>query len=260
MRRIRVRITEQQRKEFDEKGFIVIKGFYDQNTVDGLSAWFDQLRRDNSPDCKEAKYYEQSPITDESVLVRAEHLLGDHNPEITELLLSPKTIECLTGLLGEPPVLFKEKINYKLPGCRADKLHQDQAAGWNAYCDFFITMGIAVDEHRKDNAALSFMCSGNYEKELMGEEWKPLSEDDPPYKPENEYMLLEADPGDVIFFDCYVPHGSPPNTSNRSRRILFLTFNKQSDGDWRMQYYRDKWAKYPPNDIAHARSGNTFRV
>jgi len=38
----------------------------------------------------------------------------------------------LTNLFGEPPVLFKEKINYKLPGCRPDKLHQDQAAGWNA--------------------------------------------------------------------------------------------------------------------------------
>ena len=46
---------------------------------------------------------------------------------MSRLLLTKNTIDCLTGLFGEPPLLFKEKINYKLPGCRADKLHQDQA-------------------------------------------------------------------------------------------------------------------------------------
>jgi len=30
---------------------------------------------------------------------------------------------------------------------------------------------------------------------------------------QEEYTLLEADPGDVIFFDSYVPHGSPANTA-----------------------------------------------
>ena len=150
-------------------------------------------------------------------------------------------------------MLFKEKVNDKLPGCRADKLHQDQAAGWNAYCDFFITMAIAVDENRLDNAALSFLNSGNYEKKLMSEEWRPLSEDDPPYRPEDEYVLLEADPGDVIFFDAYVPHGSPPNTGSRQRRNIFLTFNRESDGDMREKYYRDKWESYAPNRADEAR-------
>jgi len=28
-----------------------------------------------------------------------------------------------------------------------------------------------------------------------------LTEDHPPYQPEDQYVLLEADPGDVIFFD-----------------------------------------------------------
>jgi 2-aminoethylphosphonate dioxygenase len=220
----------------------------------------DELREKPPGESKEAMYYERSLMTDEKLLVRVEHVLGDHNPEITILLVSPKAIECLTDLFNEPPILFKEKINYKLPGCRPDKLHQDQAAGWNAYSDFFITMGIVVDANRKDNAALSFMKSGNYEKNLMTEEWQPLTEEDPPYQPMDEYVLLEADPGDVIFFDCYVPHGSPANNSTRSRRNIFLTFNRQSDGDMRNRYYTDKWKTYPPNDLDHARSNDSYRV
>lgn len=253
-------LTDEQVREFRDRGFIVLKGFFDKEAMDKLSAWLDALSEKKPEEGDEAKYYEKSPVTGDNLLVRAEHILGDHNPEITELLLPPKVMECLTQLFGEPPVLFKEKVNYKLPGCRADKLHQDQAAGWDKYGDFFVTMAIIVDENRTDNAALSFMKSGNYEKRLMTAQWQPLSMDDPPYQPEDEYMVIEADPGDIVFFDCYVPHGSPPNTSNKSRTNIYLTFNKQSAGDMRHQYYADKWASYPPNIIEDARSGDSYRV
>ncbi len=253
-------LTEDQTQEFKDKGFVVMKSFFGKDTMGRVSACLDDLRDKEPGEGEEAKYYEQSSISGENILVRIENFLGDHNRELTELLLSPKAIDCLTQLFGEPPVLFKEKINYKLPGCRPDKLHQDQAAGWNTYCDFFITMGIVVDGNRKENAALSFMKSGNYERKLMTEEWLPLSDDDPPYSPEEEYMLLEADPGDVIFFDSHVPHGSPANTSDRSRRNIFLTFNRQSDGDMRAKYYEDKWASYAPNQADDARSEDSYRV
>ena len=253
-------LTEDQTQEFKDKGFVVLKGFFGKDPMARVSACLADLRDKEPGEGEEAKYYEQSTISGENILVRIENFLGDHNRALTELLLSPKAIDCLTQLFGEPPILFKEKINYKLPGCRPDKLHQDQAAGWNTYCDFFITMGIVVDANRKENAALSFMKSGNYERKLMTKEWQPLSEDDPPYSPEEEYMLLEANPGDVILFDSYVPHGSPANTSDRSRRNIFLTFNRQSDGDMRAKYYEDKWASYAPNQVDDARSEDSYRV
>ncbi len=246
--------------EFGDKGFIVLKGFLNGEVMDKVSNLLDKLRDKQPVEGHEAKYYEKSPITGENILVRIENVLDDHDSGLGKLLLPAKAIECLTQLLGEPPVLFKEKINYKMPGCRADKLHQDQAAGWNAYGPFYITMGIVVDSNRKENAALSFMNSGNYKRKLMSAEWQPLSEDDPPYQPEDEYVLLEADPGDVIFFDSFVPHGSPANTGDRSRRNIFLTFNKKSEGDKRAQYYKDKWSNYAPNQTDSARSKESFRV
>jgi ectoine hydroxylase-related dioxygenase (phytanoyl-CoA dioxygenase family) len=253
-------LTEEQMKEFREKGFVVLKGFFGKETMEWVSACLDELREKEPGKGEEAKYYEQSSITGENILVRIENVLGDYNPELKDLLVTPEAVGCLTELFSEPPLLFKEKINYKLPGCRPDKLHQDHAAGWNLYSDFFITMGIVVDANRLENAALSFLKSGNYEKRLTTPEWKPLTEDDPPYKPEDEYVLLEADPGDVIFFDSYVPHGSPANTSNKSRRNIFLTFNRRSDGDMRERYYRDKWSSYPPNQVDEARPEESYRV
>ena len=253
-------LTNEQIQAFQDKGFLVIRNFYDTTTIAAISDWLDALSNKPPGKSEDAMYFEKSPFTGENMLVRVEHFLGDHNPDVTRLLLSDNTIECLTDLLGETPVLFKDKVNYKLPGCRPDKLHQDQAAGWGTYSDYYISMGIIIDPNRIDNAAMSFLCSGNYEKKLMTEEWQPITEDDPPYQPEDEYMVLEADPGDVIFFDSYLPHGSPANNSNRQRRNLFLTFNRQSDGQLRDQYYADKWKNYPPNDLEHIRTKESFRV
>ncbi len=253
-------ISDEQRRTFEETGFLVIKGFFDSDEMVKISAFLDRLRDTEPQDGGEAKYYERSPISGDTVLVRVENLFGGMNRTEEALLIDERGKAVLTRLLGESPVLFKEKANFKVPGCRPDKLHQDQAAGWNAYADFFITMGIVVDRNSKDNAAISFMNSGNYRKELMTPEWQPLSHDDPPYQPEGEYMLLEADPGDVVFFDSYVPHGSPSNTSNASRRNIFLTFNRASDGDQRVRYYEDKWKSYAPNKVDEAREDDSYRV
>ena len=169
-------LSEAQKNGFNDKGFIVMKSFYNEEDMNAVSVWLDKLQDMIPFKGGEAKYYEKSTQNDENILVRIEHILGYHNPVISKLLLSQKATDCLMDLFDEPALLFKDKVNYKLPGCRADKLHQDQAAGWNAYGDFYISMGIVIDENRMDNAALSFMKSGNYKKELMGDEWKPLTD------------------------------------------------------------------------------------
>ena len=50
-------------------------------------------------------------------------MFGDNNPDLSRPLISPEATQCLEALFGEAPVLFKDKVNYKLPGCRPDKLH-----------------------------------------------------------------------------------------------------------------------------------------
>ncbi|MBW7930415.1 MAG: phytanoyl-CoA dioxygenase family protein [Gammaproteobacteria bacterium] len=255
-----MKLTAQDIQDFRHHGYCVSRGFFDAGEVQEMSGYLDRLRTGTPAEGTEACYYENSPLTGESLLVRAEHILGEHNPGMTSLMLAPKVMDALAALLGEPAILFKEKVNYKLPGCRADKLHQDQAAGWGSYADFFVTMAIVVDPNRRDNAALSFLANGKYERALMGPEWQPLTEADPPYEPAEDYQLLEANPGDVIFFDCYVPHGSPPNSSDRQRRNIYLTFNRQSAGDLRQRYYHDKWAVYPPNRPGEARATASYRV
>ena len=103
--------TDEQKKEFDDKGFIVMKSFFDKQTMDKVSAWLDELRDKLPGEGKEAKYYEKSTLTGENILIRIENVLRGLNPEMRRLLLTKNTIDCLTDLFGEPPLLVKEKIN-----------------------------------------------------------------------------------------------------------------------------------------------------
>lgn len=252
--------TNEQIQQFKSKGFIVLKGLFDAAEVERLSSCFDTLQENPGGKELNGKYFETSPITGDNLLVRIENIIGDHNAELSEILLSAKATESLTQLFGEPPVLFKDKINYKLPGCRSDLLHQDQAAGWGKYCSLFITMVVAVDENRSENAAMTILGTGEYDRTLTGDEWQPMEETDSLYSLGEDYHILELDPGDAVFFDSFVPHGSPANTSDKTRRNVFLTFNGKSEGDARSQYYRDKWVNYAANEGGEARTGDSFLV
>jgi 2-aminoethylphosphonate dioxygenase len=51
-----------------------------------------------------------------------------------------------------------------------------------------------------------------------------------------ELVNLPTQPGDIIFFDSYVPHASQPNMTERMRRIYYATYNRASAGDLMDRY------------------------
>ena len=108
-------LNEQQIQEFKDKGFIVLKGFFDADEMARISACLDDMRDREPAENAEAKYYEESVLSGENVLVRIENVIGEHNAEFSALVMPPRVSEALEQLLGEAPVMFKEKVNYKLP-------------------------------------------------------------------------------------------------------------------------------------------------
>lgn len=45
-----------------------------------------------------------------------------------------------------------------------------------------------------------------------------------------QFTPVLANPGDVMLFSGYLPHRSNPNTTNASRRAMFITYNPASQG------------------------------
>ena len=56
-------------------------------------------------------------------------------------------------------------------------------------------------------------------------------------------------PGDIVIFNDKTAHRSEANLSNKSRRMLFLTFNDVRYGNKLRKYFKDKITNYPPNSL-----------
>ena len=146
-------------------------------------------------------------------------------------------------LFGELAVLFKDKINFKLPGGDGFKAHQDVQAGWDTYAELHITAMVAIDSTYTENGGLE-VIAGAHDRGLLGKKWEPLPDED---TEGFEYQAVPAKAGDAVFFDSFAPHRSAPNRTDSPRRVLYITYNRASEGDSREQYYADKRQSYPPD-------------
>src|SRR5262249_7738128 len=142
-------------------------------------------------------YYEDSRTEPgRRIVQRIENFCPFHG-EFDRLVRGGRLFAGIGQLLGGAPVLFKEKINLKLPGGCGFEPHQDQQAGWSTYAPMFITALVSIDESNEENGCLH-MATGPRVRGLIGQEWKPLTADDMKGLP---FESMPTRPGDVLFFD-----------------------------------------------------------
>ena len=153
-------------------------------------------------------------------------------------------------------MLFKEKINFKMPGGAGFEPHQDQQAGWSVFAPMFVTALVCIDPATLENGCLEMADAPRFAG-LIGEEWTPLTAEE---MAGFALVPVPTEPGDVLFFDSYAPHASKPNLTAAQRRILYLTYNEASYGDHRAQYFADKRASFPPDIERKAGVDYQFRV
>jgi hypothetical protein len=242
--------------DFDRDGFIVIPQMYSTAEIRELSAWIDEIAARKPERGRHMVYYEDSLLQKgEKVLSRIERFVEYH-----EGLKTLVTDDRMTGraseLLGEPAVLFKEKINFKLPGGGGFKPHQDIQPGWDDYAPYFLSALVAVDDSSERNGCLE-LAAGHHKRGRIGRKWEPMEGKELEGIAFKTYAMK---PGDVVYFDCFVPHQSKPNLTDTPRRNLYLTFNRLSDGDHREKYFADKRKSYPPDYEREPGKEYVFRV
>ena len=249
-------LKSNQVADFRRDGFLVARSLFSPEEMTDLAAWTDEVEAWPETAGRHMMYFETSLKSDGArILNRVENFYPFH-AEFRDLFDGDKLRGATSDLLGEEAVLYKDKINFKLPGGDGFKLHQDQQAGWGAYADFFITALVSIDAATEENGCLE-LVAGLHSDGLIGEEWKPMTEDDLAGKP---LVSCPTAPGDVVFFDSFCPHGSGPNMTDGKRRVLYVTYNAASAGNHRGQYYVDKRQSYPPDIERDPSKEYVFRV
>jgi hypothetical protein len=97
---------------FRERGWVLTRSL-DADGVARLRAWVDEVA--SWPD-DDGDWMHHRELTDAGpALCRSENLIP-HHAGLRELLTEGAMPAVAGALLGEPAVLYKEKVNYKLPG------------------------------------------------------------------------------------------------------------------------------------------------
>ncbi len=241
---------------FERDGFVFVRNLFNGDQMNAITSAVGELAERPPTRGREMVYLEDSQRDpSRRILSRIENFLDFHD-DLRALALCPQLVTRVDELLGEKSVLFKDKINFKLPGGDGFAAHQDIQPGWDDYAPYFISVLITIDDSTLDNGCLE-LAAGHHRRGMLGEHWQPLRAeqlDGVDFKP------FPTAAGDAVFFDCFVPHRSAPNLTGTARRNLYLTFNRHSDGDHRQRYFADKRKSYPPDCEREEGREYRFRV
>ncbi len=248
--------TDEEIATFERDGYVVMRGLYDAPSMATIAAWTDDIQARPETAGKWMKYFDQSLTAPGiRILNRVENFCPYHDG--FDSLIRTGGMPARVGeLFGGAAVLFKEKINFKLPGGDGFKAHQDVQAGWDSYAERHITALISIDAATLENGCLE-VAAGQHRRGLIGESWRPMAGDE---LDGVDFHSLPTEPGDAVFFNSLTPHRSDPNLTDAARRVLYVTYNRLSEGDHREKYYADKRKSYPPDIERDPDKEYAFRV
>ncbi|XOV88073.1 MAG: phytanoyl-CoA dioxygenase family protein [Pseudomonadota bacterium] len=234
-------LSEGQLRSWREQGYLRISDWFSTTEVAALQGCVEGLQALPETPGKWMKYYEPGKAGKQ--LCRIENFLA-YNSQMRQVLTSKPTLALLAALFGEPACLYKEKVNFKLPGGNGFKAHQDAPAFTTFGQDYHITMMLSFDATTPENGCLE-VVPGAHQRGLLAME--PDLTLSPAEVEQLTWVPVPTAPGDILLFDSFLPHRSHSNTTNRARRALYATYNRLRDGDVRHLYFEQKRAAFPPD-------------
>lgn len=229
-------LTNEQLAFWDKNGYLVAGNVSSMFGIGAsvLASWVDDFAKwDKLVKDKWLLHHEELP-SGAKVLCRVENF-ADHHSSAGQFLRGP-VLHVASQLYREPAVLFKEKVNFKMAGGAGFAAHQDTPA-YIGLANSHISVMVAIDAATLENGCLQ-VSAGRYSKGQIP--LTPSGVVQPAFDATLKYDYVECAPGDLLFFDGYVPHRSESNRSRASRRAMFLTYNRASEGDFHAQYYAAK--------------------
>ncbi len=224
--------TASQMQQWQQNGFLKLPALLSGEKLQQFCSWVDEVA--NWPDSTDQWIHHRETTAAGIQPARTENILPYHGG-LRQLITSGVVLDTVSALLGETAVIYKEKINYKYPGGGGFAAHQDAPA--YDYVDRHVTCMLAADAATLQSGCLHFspyqQCAG-----LLPQDENGCI--DPAVAEQLLWTPVSAEPGDALFFNSYVPHYSDGNQATRPRRMLYLTYNALSAGDFREQYYAEK--------------------
>lgn len=257
------------------KRYEKIEAALSKQQFDRFAALYDEIHR-NAEDAVQGRRTAMHdlivvPERGSALICRTEYLHGS-SPDLADMIdriITP----LIARFVGEPVFLFKDKCNEKSPGGGAFDPHQDIEAYRHFSGSNYFTAMVPLDPCTSENGCLQVATNMEaviaadpsiVEQWLGAEPLLPAGKGGPRNGVIDEgvsarltWESIPLERGDILIFDSVIPHYSEPNNSPHNRRALFLTYNRQSEGDNYARYYKRK-REDAGNPIFHVATPTDF--
>jgi len=231
-------ITEEQKRQFDEEGYVIVKGLFAEEELREIDRAFEEISLRTIPGHFEPDLSE--PCADP--LKRYPRVMHPHRFDDTakRYMLHRPVLDALHDLYGEEALAAQSMFYYKPPGSRGQALHQD-----NFYLKVepgnCIAAWTAVDAADEENGGLLVVPKTNGHDIVCPDE-ADASESFTTHfvKPPQGAKPVPAtmDRGDVLFFNGNLIHGSYRNKSKTRFRRAFICHYANASATRIASYYR----------------------
>jgi phytanoyl-CoA hydroxylase len=207
--------------EFTDQGFAVARGLFDRAEVEALREHFMTLRRRGSypDDLVGVRNRSRDPLR------RYPRMAQMHRWDARTLrwLLDARIDRLLRELLGAEPYAVQSMLYFKPAGSRGQALHQDNFY-LRAEPGTCVAAWMALDRTDEENGCM-LVVPGSHRWPILctrtADTRVSFTDVTVPIPDSVDAVPVRMAPGDVLFFNGSLVHGSHPNTSaRRFRRAL----------------------------------------
>jgi phytanoyl-CoA hydroxylase len=216
-------LTQEQIQGFQEDGYLLVKDLFAPEEAKALVDNFMRMHAEGPQPGFEPTSPEEA---NGDILKLYPRMMHPHRiDELSQQYLLDERLESvLTGLFGEEPLAAQSMLYFKPPGAKGQALHQD-----NFYLRVepgtCIAAWVALDAADQENGGLE-VGPGTHDMEIFCPEEADsdvsFTRDFVPVPEGLEAVPVVMQPGDVLFFNGQLVHGSQPNTSQDRFRRSFI--------------------------------------
>ncbi|WP_327721128.1 phytanoyl-CoA dioxygenase family protein [Streptomyces sp. NBC_00490] len=213
-------LTEAGLRQFREDGFTVVRGLFGHDEIDRLCGEFAALHAAGAV----PGHFEPRGGTDPLGVYPRVMQPHEINARARDVLLDARLREVLETLFGEEVLAAQSMFYFKPPGARGQALHQD-----NFYLRVepgtCVAAWVACDVIDRENGGLE-VVPGTHRMDLFcpeeADEGVSFAREYVPPPAGLAAVPVDMAPGDVLFFNGSLVHGSQPNRSDRRFRRSFI--------------------------------------
>ncbi|KAH8898055.1 PhyH-domain-containing protein [Thozetella sp. PMI_491] len=237
-----VTLTPEQIAQYHEEGYLVLRANeHGLATPEALKAWTDEIAAWPRVPGKWMQY-DETTASGEKQLMRTENF-ADYHDGYGRLLLGPDLRGLLGQLTGDEMLLFKDKINYKLPHANGFNPHIDAPAYDHIGSIEHTTANLAIDAAIPENGCLEIV-PGSHHMDVKLAYGAHIADD---WVQRQNWVQIPLAAGDLLIFGSHLAHRSAPYTTGDRRASLYATYYCRKDGDdLRQRYYTHRRLNFPP--------------